>query len=301
MVKEAYIQRIPLRTQILRSIISLIPATLRVLFYRLWINVHRRLHGAELYCSVYRLSFGLVLKPLNRNGTSVEADALRVVNSLQGVHAPHLVDSVMAGTTNYMLSTWIEGQSVGEIWDDLSPTDKDLLVSQLRVQFAALRSQAMSTTHPICNASGGPIIDPRIPWFQDHDPRILTRSKDFAAEVWCGLDGPRNSVTLKPLIQPIIEQQDVPIVFSHGDLLPRNLVIPGSLKAWREGGLPVHLIDWEYAGWMPTYWDPLKATWLECDPTDTEWVDMVRQIFPENGRELDIDWEWRSHSRVLIL
>ncbi|KIJ60110.1 hypothetical protein HYDPIDRAFT_117571 [Hydnomerulius pinastri MD-312] len=61
----------------------------------------------------------------------------------------------------------------------------------------------------------------------------------------------------------------------------------------------VCIIDWEYAGWMPDFWDALKATWM-CDDDDL-WLHFGRRVFREHDEELKADWEWRIRSQVTIL
>jgi hypothetical protein len=163
-----------------------------------------------------------------------------------------------------------------------------------------MRLQTQSYNRVICNASGGPVNDPRIPWVAQENPRTFSSCQEFAAEVWTGLDWPSNRDTLQPELQPVIERDGVPIVFTHGDLLPRNMIFPGGLSRWRSGGEKICIIDWEYGGWMPNFWDPLKATWLECEP-DTDWLETIRAIFPECSQDLDADWQWRSRSMVTIV
>ena len=89
-------------------------------------------------------------------------------------------------------------------------------------------------------------------------------------------------------------------VFTHGDLLPKNLMLPGGLEVWRAGGSLVCVIDWALAGWMPIYWEALKASWMEFEE-HTDWYDMVREVFPECAAELHADWQWRSGSGVTIV
>lgn len=40
---------------------------------------------------------------------------------------------------------------------------------------------------------------------------------------------------------------DYPVVFTHGDIAARNIIV-------RDGHVAA-LLDWEYAGWMPEYWE----------------------------------------------
>lgn len=253
--------------------------------------------------TIFRLPFGLTLK-IVRGGNTVEADALHFVGRLHGVHTPRLIDSVVSDNTSYLLTTWIDGQTMGEVWDHLSASDQTAIASDLGDQLRAMRVQTVTVSRGaqlICNASSGPVSDPRIPWVAEENARTFSCPQAFAAEVWTGLDWACNRPTLQPRLRPLIER-DVPVVFTHGDLLPKNLVFPGGLGHWRAGLSRICLLDWEYAGWMPVYWDALKMTWLEYDEErDGEWLRMARAVFPECEAELEADWEWRTRSTVLIL
>jgi hypothetical protein len=49
---------------------------------------------------------------------------------------------------------------------------------------------------------------------------------------------------------------EVPIVFTHGGLHPRNIIVSA-------GPYPrvVSILGWEQAGWYPAYWELCKARW----------------------------------------
>ncbi|KAG2092518.1 protein kinase subdomain-containing protein PKL [Suillus discolor] len=261
---------------LVKAFLSLTPPRWKPAIYDAIIG--NRYMCTSLYHDIFRLPFGLVLEVVKKP-SYVEADALRFVSTLQDIHAPRYIDSVSSQYKSYLLTTWVEGDCVGDVWDDLTASDKERLAHDLRHQLSSMRLQTRSyELRAVCNAPGGPVDDPRIPWVARENLRMFPSSQDFAARLRDG----------------------VPIVFSHGDLLPKNLIFPGGLNHWRSGGEKICIIDWEYAGWMPIFWDALKATWLECEP-DTEWLQMMRTIFPDCIEELDADWQWRSRSRVTIL
>lgn len=63
------------------------------------------------------------------------------------------------------------------------------------------------------------------------------------------------------------------IVLAHGDLAQRNFLITN--KETITG-----LIDWEYAGWFPEYWDYVK---FFDNPTEhSDWKDLADIIFSEH-------------------
>lgn len=249
--------------------------------------------------SVYRLPFGLCLKVRCNTVTRNESSALQYLAARQCVSAPAWVDAHTSADTSYLLMTWTEGECAADVYPSLTDGDRRRLVEDLTLQLRPLREHTKNSPRAISTISGDPFDDPRIPWLSN-EPQNIHCYSDFARQVWIGLDRPSNRNTLKPLVQPLIERTDVPIVFSHGDLYPKNMIFPGGLEHWRRGQSRVCLVDWEYAGWMPLYWDALKATLLECD-RDSDWMQVVCQLFPECIAELEIDWQWRSRSRVPLI
>lgn len=52
--------------------------------------------------------------------------------------------------------------------------------------------------------------------------------------------------------------ENVPVVFTHGGLHPRNIVVSAGPRPH-----VVAILGWEQAGWYPSYWELCKAR-LEC-------------------------------------
>ncbi|KAI0670468.1 hypothetical protein C8Q78DRAFT_992038 [Trametes maxima] len=158
---------------------------------------------------------------ITRNKHVNEAHALRIVEGIPGVHTPSLIDYDSGSDGAFILMTRIDGDCVTDVWDALMPSDECRMVAEIRTQLTHLKAHA----------------------------------------VWLGLDFPRNANTLRPVVRPLIERLDgAPAVFCHGDILPKNLMLPGGFEKWRLGTAPLALIDREYAGWPPAPWEALKAT-----------------------------------------
>ncbi len=284
----------------LRRIFLCVPRALKPVLYDILCRLSELSGNQHHYSGIYRLPFNLVLK-VSGDLMANEAAALHFVASLHGIHTPILIDYCCTARKTYLLTTWIEGDCVAEVWSQLTTTDKARLATQLREQLSHLHEQTITDVRhrPIAFASGGPIIDPRVPWLAD-SPRIFTTPRDLFQQLWVGLSCPWNAETLQPRLQPLIERGDVPIVFCHGDILRKNLILPGGLQKWRSGATVVCLIDWEYAGWMPLPWDALKATWMTYGRED-EWFQTMQVVFPAADAELEADWLWRSRSRIPIV
>lgn len=105
-----------------------------------------------MYHDIFRLPFGLVLKVVTKP-SYVEADALRFVSTLRDIHVPRYIDSVSNQYKSYLLTTWVEGDCVGDVWDDLTASDKGRLAHDLRHQLGSMRLQTRSyELRAICNA-----------------------------------------------------------------------------------------------------------------------------------------------------
>lgn len=60
------------------------------------------------------------------------------------------------------------------------------------------------------------------------------------------------------------------IVFTHGDLTQHNIIVKDNKI--------VGLLDWEYAGWYPEYWE--YVNFFERQSRNRDWKDYARDIFP---------------------
>ncbi len=246
---------------------------------------------------------GLALKRRHDDQKHNEAEALRFANShLAGlVEAPLLIDSVFLPDKNaycWTLMTHVSGDVVLDVWDQLTEADKEKLAQQLRTQVDAMYATTVSLSGRVTDAGGGPITDHRILWMgRDEEAVVFESTKAFAQQVWPTTP---YETELAKVVRPFIEREHVPVVFCHGDLLPRNLILPGGLALWKKGIQRVCIIDWETAAWAPHYWDALKATWLDTE-SGAPWVLFIRNMFPYCNDILDIDWEWRSRTRITIL
>jgi aminoglycoside phosphotransferase (APT) family kinase protein len=64
---------------------------------------------------------------------------------------------------------------------------------------------------------------------------------------------------------------DHEIVFTHGDFAPRNIIV-------KDGKLAA-IIDWEFSGWYPEYWEFVKA--FNVVDYKLKWHNYVGQVFPK--------------------
>ncbi len=73
---------------------------------------------------------------------------------------------------------------------------------------------------------------------------------------------------------------DVPIVFTHADLHPSNIILSPNKET---GSRVATVVDWQQSGWYPAYWEYCKACWTtEIGP---EWREK-HTVFSGQGRVL---------------
>ncbi|KAL4242341.1 hypothetical protein ABKN59_012041 [Abortiporus biennis] len=90
----------------------------------------------------------------------------------------------------------------------------------------------------------------------------------------------------KPTFEGILSSFDLskPPVFSHGDLMPCNIMV--------ENGHIVGVIGWAEAGWYPYFWDNyvLECTLFGREELDAApmWKSMVSRICENYGKECKV-------------
>ncbi|KAJ5427846.1 Aminoglycoside phosphotransferase [Penicillium cf. griseofulvum] len=82
-------------------------------------------------------------------------------------------------------------------------------------------------------------------------------------------------------IQELIKQQSKtwPLVFTHGDLSSLNILA-------RRDDI-VGIIDWETAGWYPSYWEYTSA--YQVNPQNSFWVNEIDKFLQPMSKELAME------------
>lgn len=80
--------------------------------------------------NIFHLPFGLALK-ITWGPSHAEANALHFLHTIHGVHTPHLLDSVPTQEKHYLLTAWVEGNCMADVYDELTSCDKEKIVNDL--------------------------------------------------------------------------------------------------------------------------------------------------------------------------
>ena len=216
---------------------------------------------------------------MKRDGFGLEADTLRFIGKNTTIPVPRVLVSAVGGGYQYMLMRRVRGVNLQRVWKTLSVEQRDRIISQLHSFVKELRTLAPPPCVPpgaICSLYNQPLSDARIrsppcgPFPSEklfNDLLVQEASRFF----W--------HTELEEIRAEM--RDDHQIVFTHGDLTPRNIIVDGD----RVTGL----IDWEDSGWFPEHWEVVKGVYCTGIAPD-EWQQAIERIVPgDYSRDLHTD------------
>ncbi|KAL6919007.1 hypothetical protein FSST1_003033 [Fusarium sambucinum] len=169
-----------------------------------------------------------------------EAQVLRFVKEHTTIPVPEVISSDWDRIT----MEYVEGQTLQQAWPVLTPDQQSNILGELSGYIAQMR--ALGGIHLGRLDGQGVVV-----------PSIVTRSGGpfgTLAEFHDWLVKPPKRLQSQSMYWHQITTQlgaDYPIVFTHGDIAARNILV-------RDGHI-VALLDWEFAGWYPEYWEYVFA------------------------------------------
>lgn len=163
---------------------------------------------------------------------------------------------------------FIEGDVLESVWPTLSAAGKESIARQLGRIVSLMRLGRQETFR--IGSINGPVHDLRTYSSYSGGPFADEKAfNDFVLDLF--------SLTPTPIRASLHDSMrtDHNVRFTHGDLSPRNIIVKdGTIHA---------VIDWEYAGWFPEYWEYVK--FFECVTSCADWKDFAPIIFGETYRE----------------
>lgn len=174
------------------------------------------------------------------NNVPNEVLALRFVEANTTIPVP----KVISYDWDRITMEYIKGQTLQQAWPTLTPSQRSDVLAQLSDYIAQMRS--LRGTYLGRLDSEGVVV-----------PSTITRSGgpfQTMSEFHDWLTNPLKRSHGKSVYWHQITIQlgaDYPIVFTHGDIAARNIMI------W--DGRIIAILDWELAGWYPEYWDYVYA------------------------------------------
>ncbi|EEP82878.1 conserved hypothetical protein [Uncinocarpus reesii 1704] len=187
-----------------------------------------------------------------------EAATMKFVSENTSIPVPKVYCSFVRKNRAYIVMERIRGDEIPRAWKKLSEESRQKMFDQLKTMVQELRALIPPPGTGVQSCVGGSLCDARI-------PRPKARFGPFKTiqefHVWLREDfqpSKKDKGTSSDQdwedIEKMVAQQDgpwPPPVFTHCDLNPFNILV-------REGKV-VGIIDWEFAGWYPHYWEYTSA------------------------------------------
>jgi aminoglycoside phosphotransferase (APT) family kinase protein len=191
-----------------------------------------------------------------------EFDATRFVGANTSIPIPRVYEEGSEPGRSITMD-YVEGYPLDKVWNQLSKEQKLDIASQLRAILTELRELKGSY---VGSLNRGKAVDGRRSDFEGGPFDTEVEFNNFLLS---------DTIPSCPNILRDIARRslrtDHEIVFTHGDFHPRNILV--------KDGRVVGLLDWEYSGWYPEYWEFVK-TFVSADHT-IDWYDYVKLIFPK--------------------
>jgi len=211
---------------------------------------------------------------ISRSVAQSEIAAMRLVRAHTSIPVPRAWTRFNWFGDEYILMSRMPGVDLHSVWDRLSDDDRDRVVDQLAPFTAQLR--AIPSTHGpsnICAANGGPVHDHRLP-AKHRGPFPDEAAFNYVLRYFEPLEN-------LPAAVIAAQERTHPVVFTHGDIMPRNILVDGTRVT--------ALLDWDAAGWFPAHWEYRKARWTVTGPLESSWTPRIPRFVPAYPVEADAD------------
>lgn len=177
-----------------------------------------------------------------------EAEAMRLVSEHTFAPVPEVLSRSFGPDHGIIQMTLIPGSSLEGRWDGLSDKAKDFVCCQLWDLISKIRDiPPPSELRDLfqCAADGSPTRDPLLEDLQEPARPLVTDSelRTRIYERYLHFGGRRFEHQLLDMLP-----QSSSSIFTHADIAPRNIMVD-------EQNRVIGILDWEYAGWYPDYWE----------------------------------------------
>ena len=197
-----------------------------------------------------------------------EAETMVFISKSTDIPVPKVYKAFEHKGRTYIVMERLRGQNLSVGWKQRSDESKARIFSQLRSMIQQMRDvPPQKGTGVASNISGGPICDQRLPKHSHWGPFSSIRDfhRALRNEIEADhLSNDERSLELQKLISFHNDTREVPVL-THGDLSSLNIFV--------DGDIVVGILDWETAGWMPSYWEYTSA-W-DANPQNRFWQQEV--------------------------
>ncbi|KAE8382903.1 kinase-like domain-containing protein [Aspergillus bertholletiae] len=217
---------------------------------------------------VLKCGNNIVLKVIRNMDDYTEYTTLQYLRQHRpNVPVPEPSGLVRVNDISLVFMTHVSSNMLADVWSILNSSQKASIKEQLAAILLDLRSIPFTPGTPLGGVGGEGCKDIRRHLRRSEAP-ILSAS-DFEDFLYTGShEGGQVFVELlRQLAPPISAPSSPAIVFTHGDLRPNNIAVTMKDDTW----VIVGLIDWEYSGFYPEYYEAVRCTNCLAPYEDNDW------------------------------
>lgn len=204
----------------------------------------------QLGCNDWRIHIPILRNFMIKHGTNnlAQAHSMQFIAQKTSIPVPKVYCAFSRKGKDYILMRRMPGTILAKDWYSRSSESKAMIIQQLKDVVAQMRAIVPSVDGRVENVSGGPLYDCRLPAQNLHGP--FASVQDFHRYLRSGYNGEHPEATQH---NELVRMHDKywATCFTHGDLSSLNILAKGDKLTG--------IVDWETAGWYPTYWEYVTA------------------------------------------
>ena len=209
-----------------------------------------------------------------------EAQTMRYLAEHTSIPVPKVYWAFVYAGQTYTVMSKVKGKMLWEGWQERSTSSKKKIFDQLRSILRELRGIPLPPNTGVASVTGGPIFDSCMIGESICGP--FETASGFYKALMDGNDldyhWPQHFDQLN-VLSKFYQQADYDLVFTHGDLSMFNIMASGDEVTG--------IIDWETAGWYPSFWEYTKAK--NVNPHTKFWATEIDNFMDPWPHELTMD------------
>lgn len=210
-----------------------------------------------------------------------EAATMQFIAKHTSIPVPKVYCAFKRKGWTYIVMERIDGRMVSLDWASRTEESKAKILAQLKDMVDEMRRLSPPTNARVANVDGGSLYDSRLPgklgdWGRFGPFNIV---QDFHRYLRRNVDAhPNLPAEVNDLIAHHERVSPLPC-FTHGDLSSFNILVRGDNV--------VGIIDWETAGWYPSYWEYTTA--LNKNPYNRFWQKEMAEVLEPRPKDLAME------------
>lgn len=220
-----------------------------------------------------------------------EGENMLFVKQATTIPVPTVYKIYKEGDKNFLVMEHVPGKTLKEVWPQLPLIGKQTFTRQIRRYIQELRAipspgyyGGLSEQGVLC-----PILTFKM--FTEKPIRPLVNKPSRTEAEWCAMmldaaealnpgELPAQTFWVQEKLRSVLSEGHEP-KFTHCDIVDRKNHI------LRPDGVIVPL-DWEHAGWYPSYWEYCLASALPWQKDD--WAESIMDIFKDMEYVVELGW-----------